>query len=130
MGYHIYSRKNLAMSNGDVDRYVAMMRQDLSEHYAGARGFLFVRTFTPRMQAWVEPYARHVFQEFHLAAAVVEVCAKLRDAADIPGSIWRVTGAIWARFPELDALPELRRAARWRHLEVLVAEQLASMASG
>merc|ERR1719436_118153 len=76
-GFHIYSRRHLACCS-DVGSYIARMQQDLDDHYAGRNGRMYAREYTQRMQAWVEPYSRHIWQEAHIFSVVQELCHQPR----------------------------------------------------
>merc|ERR1712183_70034 len=57
-GYHIYSGKNLSLSRGDFTDYLSRIQQDMEDHYAGRNNRIYKREYTPKMRAWLEPYAR------------------------------------------------------------------------
>merc|ERR1712157_394793 len=122
-GYHIYSSKNLSLSRGNFRDYLARMHKDLEDHYAGRNNRLYRREYTPKMQAWVEPYARHIFQESRIVLAVEQACRNERHCASSE-QVTKIAAHVWDQFRELGALPTERRAARWCHIEVLVREAL------
>merc|ERR1712224_213412 len=73
-GFHLYSGKNLVTCRGDSLAFIDLMEKDMERHYSGKNGSKYAHNFTPKMKAWVEPYALHIFQEHGVAAAVRELC--------------------------------------------------------
>jgi len=116
-GFHIYSGKNLSLSRGIFADYRSRMQQDMEDHYAGRKNPIYKREYTHKMRAWLEPYARHIFQESHIVMA-------LRHIASDGGTEEALAHTVWMQFPELDSLPPDRKAARRRHFVILAREAL------
>jgi len=123
-GYHLYSRKNLSLSGCSFANYLSRMQKDLDDHYAGRNNPLYRRDYTAKMQAWVEPYARHIFQEFRMVSAFERLSSDL--SGDIGAEeLSSIVAGVWAQFPELLALSSERQIIRRQHMEVLALEALA-----
>jgi len=122
-GYHLYSRKNLSLSGGSFAAYLSKMRKDLDDHYAGRNNPLYRRDYAAKMQMWVEPYARHIFQEFQMVSAFERACSGLSGGIGAE-ELSRIVAGVWAQFPELLALPPERQTVRRQHMEVLALEAL------
>jgi len=123
-GYHLYSRKNLSLSKGSFAAYLSQMQKDLDDHYAGRNNPLYRRNYTAKMQAWVEPYARHIFQEFQMVSAFERISFEF--SGDVGAEeLSRIVAGVWVQFPELLALPSERQTIRRQHMEVLALEALS-----
>lgn len=124
-GFHIYSRKNLTCC-ADLASYVAHMQQDLECHYSGKNGRMYVREYTQKMRAWVEPYAQHIWQESRVFALVQELCrqAQRLPATELPELEKRevIVAGVLEQFPEIAQLDPRAREARLRHIHVLARE--------
>jgi len=117
-GYHIYSCKNLAFSSENFDAYLSRMRSDMEKHYAGEYNRLYARDFTPKMRAWLEPYARIIWMEARVAAAVHRICVK-----DDGRTVDELVAAVWASVPELGTeLTQEQQAIKRCHVGILVGE--------
>jgi len=124
-GFHLYSVKNIAQSRNDCDRFVGLMEVDMERHYNGTNGSRYRRPFTPKMRSWVQPYARHIWQEALIAKEVQNLCSAARslpEASQVDQEL--LVDEVWQRFPELSTLQASRSGARRRHIRVLVDEAL------
>lgn len=117
-GFHLYSRKNLACSP-DTESFAASMRRDLERHYSGVNGQMYIREFTQKMQAWVKPYAQHIWQE----TCVFEAARRFaRDTAATGLTSDQVAARVLADFPQILQLEPVAREARLHHITILAQE--------
>eukprot|EP00812_Abedinium_dasypus_P001896 NODE_122_length_2034_cov_281.899949.p1 GENE.NODE_122_length_2034_cov_281.899949~~NODE_122_length_2034_cov_281.899949.p1 ORF type:complete len:631 (-),score=145.18 NODE_122_length_2034_cov_281.899949:141-1769(-) len=128
-GFHIYCDKNLILHSRSFERFAEAMLADLRDHYAGKFGKMYARAFTPRMESWVKPYSRFMWEEACVFDAVRDACrrrarAARSDADDAGGKAAQdeVFQEILDMFSQIATLEPFRREAREAHIRVLIAE--------
>jgi hypothetical protein len=128
-GFHIYSCVQFATHRTDCKGFVAAMDRCLEDHYSGRNGARYARPFTPSMKAWVEPYAKHIWQETHVAEAVQELCQKYRKEKDSIGDedVTVVARRVMEMFPEVQLLEQKSLETRMQHIHVLVREAFSKL---